>query len=252
MNNENLKLKEQGYVYVILDEHNRVKIGKSLNPATRIKSIATSSGITIVDSYVTEPLYGYSDLENHLHDIFKEYRQIGEWFDCKFNDVITYIKTTDMSEYKKEQWYDTSAPNALLECLKEIHTQQMITRDQHLMEPLVSIIEKLCGVSNPDKNQSERVKEAIDEHQKTMNRYHELLHKFDYLVDRCDALEKLNECYLEEIYLTSEMLSQLEDTEELDALEEQYKSTKLDLAKQAMEHLKVLMKPYTPFSKEEI
>ncbi|EZQ10780.1 GIY-YIG nuclease family protein [Acinetobacter sp. Ver3] len=60
-----------------------IKIGKSTNPSSRIKNIESSSG-RIVE---TLKIYGL-DIEIELHEKFKKYRRVGEWF-FDINDEIS-------------------------------------------------------------------------------------------------------------------------------------------------------------------
>ena len=91
-----------GYVYIIENENGKVKIGKSTNPKRRVMNIQSQSGYSIVNSHFSPPLYQYSELESYLHDIFKESRGIGEWFDISYKTVVSYFESLDLSEWNVE------------------------------------------------------------------------------------------------------------------------------------------------------
>ena len=91
-----------GYVYMIENENGKVKIGKSTNPQRRVMNIRSQSGYNIVNSHFSPPLYQYSELESYLHDIFKESRGIGEWFDISYKTVVSYFESLDLSRWNIE------------------------------------------------------------------------------------------------------------------------------------------------------
>lgn len=91
-----------GYVYVIENENHKVKIGKSTNPERRVMSIKSQSGYNIISSYFSPQLHQYGELELYLHDIFKENRVIGEWFDVNYKTVVSYFKSLDLSKWDIE------------------------------------------------------------------------------------------------------------------------------------------------------
>lgn len=267
MNKENkdLKLREQGYVYVILDNHGRVKIGKSLTPQKRIQNIASSSGIIIEDAFVTEALYGYSEFETFLHKEFDSYRQVGEWFNCKFGDVITFIKSSDMTEFTKEQYMDISGARALVNYLRTSAHNSRRKHDDSLIDPMVDIIELMVGIRKSlDKEHSyyaspeshQRIVLAFEAKIINDNKQHDtnrdLIHKLEYLINKCDALEKLNDCYSEQLYLDSELHSRLKNTSEIDELGKEYHDMHMDLNSKSLEALQEIMKPYIPIESEVI
>jgi hypothetical protein len=76
------------YVYLIFDPFSRLtKIGKSKNPKKRFEAIKTSNP--------NAELFFYSNeyLENELHEMFKNKREIGEWFALDKKDIFSITKT---------------------------------------------------------------------------------------------------------------------------------------------------------------
>lgn len=75
-----------GYVYVISNGSDRFKIGKSINPEKRLKSLTLGDkGKIIVKNYYSE--YNYSHIEKELHTIFRNKKISGEWFELSESDI---------------------------------------------------------------------------------------------------------------------------------------------------------------------
>ncbi len=77
---------KEGYVYFIYDyTRNRVKIGKSKNPKTRITDFKIANpGIELLYSIKTDD---YSKLEKDFHNLFKNKRIVGEWFNFSITEL---------------------------------------------------------------------------------------------------------------------------------------------------------------------
>jgi len=80
-----------GYVYVI-ETSNGVKIGKSIQPDKRIRTLETQGGLAIRKKFVTEKHSLYSKTEILSHDKLSEFRFIGEWFSCSFECAVETVK----------------------------------------------------------------------------------------------------------------------------------------------------------------
>lgn len=91
-----------GYVYVVENENHRVKIGRSTNPSKRVMSIKSQFGYNIINSYFSPVLYQYGELELFLHNVFKESRVRGEWFDISYEEVVSYLQSLDISKWNIE------------------------------------------------------------------------------------------------------------------------------------------------------
>jgi len=97
---EELKDKEtknnQGYIYVLMNEQNYIKIGITSNPYQRFNSLSGSNtgGVEIIRYYLSPIMYIGKTIEGIMHRTFKEYRQSGEWFygvGLYYEDVINYL-----------------------------------------------------------------------------------------------------------------------------------------------------------------
>lgn len=74
--------------YIVFNpKSNLIKIGKSISPKTRIRTLETQAGaifdvLALIDS----------DIESKLHKKFAEYRTVGEWFDDRDGAIRKYTK----------------------------------------------------------------------------------------------------------------------------------------------------------------
>jgi len=82
-----------GYVYAIETDSNHVKIGCSINPLQRIRTIETQSGKASINYWVSYELENWYLIESMVHELLKAKRKIGEYFDVSFNDAITTINS---------------------------------------------------------------------------------------------------------------------------------------------------------------
>lgn len=82
-------LKPTGYVYFIKAkcEGNPIKIGYSIDPKKRLKSLQTASPVKLK---LVKAIPGNRDTERNLHRRFKKYRIRGEWF--KSEKLLSFIK----------------------------------------------------------------------------------------------------------------------------------------------------------------
>ncbi len=77
-------------VYLITNEHGRVKIGISEKPSKRAAELSTGSGYVCKLLCYWNPLGDGRDVERMLHDKFSSYRLLGEWFreDIPIREVL--------------------------------------------------------------------------------------------------------------------------------------------------------------------
>ena len=88
----------KGYVYLILNDIGNVKIGRTVNPKSRIRDIETLSGIKIIKIALSNRCSNYKEIENDMHEKFQKWNVMGEWFSATFEEVAEHLKT-----YKLEQ-----------------------------------------------------------------------------------------------------------------------------------------------------
>lgn len=109
--NEILLLKKQknyGYVYLIVDNNNRYKLGASKNPTHRRSAhqISNPEKLKILFAIQVEDKY---KIEKAIKKVLIPYKITGEWYTCQINIIIeafksqSYIKWTHYNdpEYKE-------------------------------------------------------------------------------------------------------------------------------------------------------
>lgn len=84
--------KNQGKVYVLMNENSLVKIGTSANPNERKSRIETMSGYEVVNIYQSELCWNPYRIEAAAHKYFSNHRKQGEWFSVDFNDAVDIVK----------------------------------------------------------------------------------------------------------------------------------------------------------------
>ena len=91
-----------GYVYAVLFPSGKVKIGCSITPTKRVKTVATQRGEPIKDWTYSSRQGNEVTSERTIHEKFKKDRDYGEVFSSDFLDVCKAIKelpesTVDLS-----------------------------------------------------------------------------------------------------------------------------------------------------------
>jgi hypothetical protein len=82
---------EKSYVYVIRGE-NRLKIGFSIDPDGRFKSLQTNSHDDLEIVYRTELVANYRKIEKVAHKLLKSFKTKGEWFRVSSDIGIAAVK----------------------------------------------------------------------------------------------------------------------------------------------------------------
>jgi hypothetical protein len=81
------EIKIKSGVYVIkVQNSKKYKIGITINIKKRLKPFSTGNPFNLKLLYFIETLH-YKSLEKHLHNVFKEYRIKGEWFNFDDSDL---------------------------------------------------------------------------------------------------------------------------------------------------------------------
>lgn len=95
-------------LYVIENEYGLVKIGITDNPKSRFNTIQNTSGVPIINYYLSKPMKNNYDVEQRCHEYFKKYNTFGEWYKgITFKEVLNQIKMieNDMAEYYQDDLY---------------------------------------------------------------------------------------------------------------------------------------------------
>lgn len=83
--------------YIIKDDKsNLVKIGKAVNPLSRLKQLQCGSASKLEIFHIFD-----ADIELVLHIKFKDKRSHGEWFSVDPIDVIEHAKSIDFAEFQQ-------------------------------------------------------------------------------------------------------------------------------------------------------
>ncbi len=102
-------------IYIVYaKEVNRVKIGMSNNPITRLNDLQTSSSVLLELVYYSKPIYKPSKLEHTLHSVFESKRFIGEWFNIIPDEAI-FMLNNFIDAYKIDKvltYYEKNNRNA--------------------------------------------------------------------------------------------------------------------------------------------
>jgi len=94
---DGVNIKDRRYVYVARSEGGEVKIGKSKDPKSRIKSLSTGNPqpLHLVKS-AKVPNAG--ELEKKMHERYQEYRLHGEWFDLPESEIDSALEELEEHE----------------------------------------------------------------------------------------------------------------------------------------------------------
>ena len=81
------KEKEGGFVYIISDGCGGFKVGVSVNPEKRLKTMQTGNRKTLILEHYEHKLKPYK-VEKVVHQSLAKYRTKGEWFEeCTLRDI---------------------------------------------------------------------------------------------------------------------------------------------------------------------
>ena len=77
------------HVYAVKHPSGAVKIGRSINPDKRIRSIETQGGFSAERTWISQPVSDADLVERTIHELLSDKRGIGEWFDVDFDDAVS-------------------------------------------------------------------------------------------------------------------------------------------------------------------
>lgn len=79
------------HVYVIEFADGHIKIGYSVNPQKRVRTLGSSGPYTMRRFWISNPVKNASKLETLAHRHFKEHRVGGEFFTVAFDQTVEWI-----------------------------------------------------------------------------------------------------------------------------------------------------------------
>lgn len=83
---------KKGYVYVIQFESGKVKIGISVQPKKRFRTLENSSGTLIEKRYISEINENYKEVEKEAKKEYKSKNILGEYYDVSFDELVEYVE----------------------------------------------------------------------------------------------------------------------------------------------------------------
>jgi len=83
-----------GYVYIIEFDDDKVKIGRTITPKTRLRTLSTQSGRKIKRQYISKPHTDYKNTEYRMHKRLKHSRRVGEYFKVDFEHAVKILQST--------------------------------------------------------------------------------------------------------------------------------------------------------------
>lgn len=139
------------HVYVFLADDETVKIGVSKNVEQRIKAIQSTSGKSIVKTFITEKCSNPYKIETVVLSHFSSKRCCGEWIKEDFDTAIAYVKEI----YEKESKFEL--------------------QDNSDYAGAFELIEKMCGISsnNMDVNKKDVLSMTVRDFFETIKDFYE-------------------------------------------------------------------------------
>lgn len=197
--------KENGTVYIIKTESNKVKIGRSKTPEKRINVLRTQSGSEILESYISEVCSNYEKLELEMHKIFKTNRKIGEWFEIDFSKAVETLKGlkkeppifyTEGERLKKEKEMERLAIEMVTMNLEEEEVTFNFDKWKIEEEDINSLKKEIYG----DMVKNAEMFKEIEEFEESAH-YYDLANKLINPNKNLDEIKLLVQEFYEEIYL---------------------------------------------------
>jgi len=125
----------KGFVYIIQNKEGYYKIGSTINPKERIRSIETQQGCKVEIISISEPRFDYIKKEIEIHKRFNHKRQLGEYFDLNDRDIKNAVCML----------FDTSLDNIKLSANKYLYDND---KKSYLKLYLIELAQVLDGKSS--------------------------------------------------------------------------------------------------------
>jgi len=104
----------KSYIYVIGTTNPPYKVGISINPARRLKTLQTGHPEKLQILHITETEITRTKLlETVIHRNLKHYRQTGEWFNITFDQLLLEIEFA-MIRYSEDPTLRTMLNNGII------------------------------------------------------------------------------------------------------------------------------------------
>lgn len=116
-----------GSVYAVERPDGMVKIGVSNNPRRRMRTIETQGGFKAKAKFFADSTDNGYEIEKLVHEHFKPYRKVGEWFSVDFRIAIHVIDTITKKygNHDYDQEVDKSLPNYAKQMWREFEDARL-------------------------------------------------------------------------------------------------------------------------------
>ena len=107
---------KKSYIYIIKNlDSNNLKVGVGSDPLKRLKQLQTGSDSELSLVYTSFLCSNAFNLENDIHNYFKEFHVRGEWFKVSEKEVISYL---EKQRYLLSSDLDLSFDSKLIEMME--------------------------------------------------------------------------------------------------------------------------------------
>lgn len=122
------------HMYIFENSNGLVKIGVSREFDRRRRTISSHGGFDITRTAVTAPISNYLELERIAHNYFSSSHVSGEWFNCKFEEAVEWIKSViqDIARFDAEE-------NHLFieESFKKLYSVPTAMEEEKIFNPII-------------------------------------------------------------------------------------------------------------------
>ena len=190
------------YVYFIqVVDKDILKIGKSLKPNKRFKSLNTSTPFTLELEWLIEYDEKEENLERDLHKLFDKYRSKGEWFNISMEDVFEILDNNGYSnrliKYDSIEYIDEDNQGTIqcIVCNKYFMYPSLLARHHSKNKTCKDVTVKITNYINTINDFTENLRKREEKYNK-LKMYTKLLleqnktftQQIEQLVDEKDKL----------------------------------------------------------------
>lgn len=151
-------------IYVMLADDGKVKIGVSKDVSKRIKSIENAKEVKIINTFKTKKCSNPHTVERACHELFKDNRVFGEWFDLNFEVAINGVKDI-FNKYAKfeETTENYEIINNIFNAKEENKKDEMLLCMFEIISSQDKRIDELCKTITKLSGATENISKMIGE-----------------------------------------------------------------------------------------
>jgi transcriptional regulator with XRE-family HTH domain len=142
---------------MIINSGYRIKIGMSQNPKQRMQCISSTTGIKIERQYLSPKCYNYVDIENQLHQSFKDDLIKGEWYNTSFENAVEQLNKIDFviinnddNEHEEENLKKIIGYNLEKRRKNLKLSQDQLSEMSHISKMAISKMERYISLPSTD------------------------------------------------------------------------------------------------------